>query len=394
MLRRSRDLVDLVDLSHKGPTPEPHPEQTRSRLVGRKLQSRFSNSQPSSSRAVEQRGVNKVNAAHEKESASPEAAIQSPRQVKHDIDKPLPPPPRTVIISSTLNLTPTPAPAPAPTLTPTPVPALKPTLRSRFNTGPASGQASEIEIPRVVFVPHHVDPDLSITAVLSPPREKTTHYRPATGDLWPFLDMATSPSRKPQRASSGKVKDHHQQQEDDEEEPTTSRGRGEQKVLTQDRRGEVESENKGQQEEAIEERPSDYELFVQQAREKDRHYREQLLRVFSRHGARDGDSSAQKKKKQRDPDRPRVFSWQRAAAKRQQEEEGGGDGGGGGVRRSWGAGETVQSHQNPSGKKRHSDIGPSNSGGGLRRKGSMSSLSSIGKALANYIKPPKSPNVR
>ena len=285
------------------------------------------------------------------------SAVQAARSGNNAVDKPLPPPPNVTT---------------SPSLSPSPISPLKNlhtpnarsippklTLRSRFNTGPgptsppgnilyAGNQSNKVSPSQ------HVAAEVSPTAFTArppgSPREKTTHYHSTTGDRWPFLDALESapdpaPPRPSQQRSSG-----------------PSGAEKEQRVFP-------EKEQEG---------PSDYELFIQRAQEADHHYREQLLRFIPRR-SKDG----AEKTKQRSS-APRMFSWQRVVAKRQQQEQD--------QRRSWQAGEHTEQHPAAT-AWRKSDAGPVTPGG-LRRKGSRSSLSSIKQAIAHYIKPPRPASAR
>ena len=279
----------------------------------------------------------------------------------HSVDKPLPPPPNVSASPKplgnlhTLN---TPNNLDTPN-TPTTTPKL--TLRSRFNTDPAptSGKLPHPERqPIKIPASQHVAAEVSLKARSSGfPREKPSQYHSTTGDLWPILDttLHTGTSRTHQPGSSCT-----RAQDSSADHPlAVNLQRSEQRASC-----------------GVTQGPSDYELFIRRAQEQDRHYREQLLRFLP--GRLKDDS--QKAKKYRSA--AHVFSWQRTATKRQQQEQD--------VRRSWQAGE--QARQNPAtASRRNSDNGPFTSGG-LRRKGSRSSLSSIKQAIAHYIKPPRPPS--
>ena len=288
---------------------------------------------------------------------SPSAA-QATRSSNNAVDKPLPSPPN---VTTPASLSPSPI-SPLKNLNPPNARSIPPklTLRSRFNTGPGPTSPPGNILyagnqPNKGSPSQHVAAEVSPTALTarppgSPP-EKSTYYHPTTGDRWPFLDAApeSTPGSAPLRSSQQRSS-------------VPSGVETGQKVFP-------EEEQEG---------PSDYELFIRRAQEADRHYREQLLRFIPRR-SKDGAEAPKQRSSA-----PRMFSWQRAVAKRQQQEQD--------QRRSWQAGEHAEQHPVAT-AWRKSDAGPVTPGG-LRRKGSRSSLSSIKQAIAHYIKPPRPPSAR
>ncbi len=334
VLAQSRDL----HLTHEnGPTIDPHApasaaEQTRSRLVGRVLRRSQSNLLeheqsfiPPTPQDSRQRSIN--------ESTVIEGEDQSDQSDQSDQKTPLRYPQRL----NNGNNKPLPLPPPPALTTPT-IPKPKPTLRSRFSTEPTSGNRLETEI--LGF--QHVASDSS-GAAPSRRGKKVSYYHSTTGDQWPRLDLDPPPPPLRDATAQGRTPTRHHAVDVEE---------GKRRESSEDHAG-----------------PSDYELFIRRAQEEDRHYREQLLRKFSRRSRGDDVHRI----KHRDPG-TRVFSWQRAASKRQPEMD---------TRQSWGGGGQPQK---PTIGRRNSDVGRL-----LKRKGSLSSLSSIKQAIVHYIRPPRSP---
>ncbi|RYP61691.1 hypothetical protein DL771_010042 [Monosporascus sp. 5C6A] len=332
-LRRSRDLSQQNDITLESHSPAT--EQTRSGLIGRVLRRNTLSKSKRQLSSSEQRGPQQPETTRNIDNPGNTTSRHSQQQ-SVSISKPLPPPP---------DATPT---------------NPKPTLRSRFNNGPGPGNALEPDRPRKSFVPQHAATDFSrmplspretATYVHDPPTKRDRRSIPHPAPLAPAQGDFFARGRISSGHCAAYIKDDNSKRAT-REEPEESQG------------------------------PSDYELFIQQAQEEDRHCRDPLLRIMSQRTRTEAQPI-------RHPDLSTgVFSWQRTAAKRRKDGE---------QRRTWG-GESPS--QNLHRERRNSDAGPSSRDGGggdtsgLRKRGSRrASLSNIKKTIANYIKPPKPPSV-
>ncbi|RYP47214.1 hypothetical protein DL768_006690 [Monosporascus sp. mg162] len=331
-LRRSRDLSHQNDITLESHSPAT--EQTRSGLIGRVLRRNTLSKSNRQLSSPEQRGAQQPEMTHNIDNSGNTTSRRPQRQSVGD-SKPLPPPPDAASTNP------------------------KPTLRSRFNKGSGSGNALESDRPRKSFVPQHAATDFSRMPLS--PRDTATyiHDPPTKSDRRSIPHPAPPAPAQGDFFVRGRISSGHCAAYIKDEDP---------KRATREEPEEPEG-------------PSDYELFIQQAQEEDRHYREQLLRIMSQRTQTEAQPI-------RHPDLSTgVFSWQRTAAKRRKAEE---------QRRTWG-GESPS--QNLPKERRNSDAGPSSRDGnrgdtsGLRKRGSRrASLSNIKKTIANYIKPPKPPS--
>ncbi|RYO94929.1 hypothetical protein DL766_001232 [Monosporascus sp. MC13-8B] len=343
-LRRSRDLSHQNDITLESRSPAT--EQTRSGLIGRVLRRNTLSKSNRQLSSPEQRGPRQPQMTHDIDTSDNTMSRQPQRQSVCD-SKPLPPPPD----------------AAAPTNP-------KPTLRSRFNKGSGSGSGSgssnalEPDGPRKSFVPKHAATDFSRMPLSLRDTATYSHNPPTKSDRRSIPRPAQPAPAQPAPARGdffvrGRISSGHCAAYIKDDGP---------KRATREEPEEPEG-------------PSDYELFIQQAQEEDRHCREQLLRIMSQRTRTDAQPI-------RHPDLSTgVFSWQRTATKRRKDGE---------QRRTWG-GESPS--QNLPGERRNSDAGPSSrdgdggDGSGLRKRGSRrASLSNIKKTIANYIKPPRPPS--
>ncbi|RYP82342.1 hypothetical protein DL770_005601 [Monosporascus sp. CRB-9-2] len=331
-LRRSRDLSHRNDITLESHSPAT--EQTRSGLIGRVLRRNTLSKSNRQLSSPEQRGPQQPEMTHKFDNSGNTTSRRPQRQSVSD-SKPLPPPPDAAPRNP------------------------KPTLRSRFNKGSESGNGLEPDRPRKPFVPQHAATDFSRMPLS--PRDTATyvHDPPTKGDRRSIPHPAPPAPAQGDLFVRGRISSGHCAAYIKDDDP---------KRATREEPEEPEG-------------PSDYELFIQQAQEEDRHYREQLLRVMSQRSRTEAQPI-------RHPDLSTgVFSWQRTAAKRRKAEE---------QRRTWGG---ESSSQTLPRERRNSDAGPSSRDGdggdtsGLRKSGSRrASLSNIKKTIANYIKPPKPPS--
>ncbi|RYP08175.1 hypothetical protein DL765_008875 [Monosporascus sp. GIB2] len=312
----------------------PATEQTRSGLIGRVLRRNTLSKSNRQLSSPDQRAPQQPEMTHDIDTSDHTMSRHPQRQPVCD-SKPLPPPPDAAPTNS------------------------KPTLRSRFNKGSGPGNPLEPNGPRKPFVPKHAATDFSRMHLSLRDAATYFHNPPTKSDRRSIPHPAPSAPAQGDFSVRGRISSGHCAAYIKDDGPKRA----------------TREEPEGP------EGPSDYELFIQQAQEEDRHYREQLLRIMSQRTGTEAQPI-------RHPDLSTgVFSWQRTTSKRRKDEE---------QRRTWG-GESPS--QNLPGERRNSDAGPSSrdgdggDGSGLRKRGSRrASLSNIKKTIANYIKPPRPPS--